>query len=314
MTAAINRKLVAIEPKQFAPYVDAVIAAGAEVAPMSAEVGAVIWTDYAQPQALGELLVANPQLEWVQLPFAGVDAFAKVLKHEALHAAGGRFTSAKGSYREPVAEHALMLCMALGRILPERVRASSWGKKFAVSLYDAKVVIVGGGGITEEFLKLLAPFRARVTVVRKHVAPMAGAESVVAFAELDSVLPTADFVVLAAALTPETTGLFDARRLGLMRSDAYLVNIARGPMIVTADLVDALNDGVIAGAAVDVTDPEPLPDGHALWSAKNVIITPHTADTNQMVLRMFAVRIRENVAAYRGEGEWVGLVDPDLGY
>lgn len=314
MTTAINRNLVAIEPKQFAPYVDAVIAAGAEVAPMSAEVGAVIWTDYAQPQALGELLVANPQLEWVQLPFAGVDAFAKVLKHEALHANGGRFTSAKGSYREPVAEHALMLCMALGRILPERVRATSWGKKFAVSLYDANVVVVGGGGITEEFLKLLAPFRARVTVVRKHVAPMAGAESVVEFAELDSVLPPADFVVLAAALTPETTGLFDARRLGLMRPDAYLVNIARGPMIVTTDLVDALNNGVIAGAAVDVTDPEPLPVGHALWSAKNVIITPHTADTNQMVLRMFAVRIRENVAAYRGEGEWVGLVDPDLGY
>ncbi|MEY4742333.1 MAG: hypothetical protein RL672_1083 [Actinomycetota bacterium] len=314
MSQNIDRNLVAIEPKQFGPYVEAVEAAGARVVPMSPEVGAVIWTDYAQPQALAELLAANPQLEWVQLPFAGVDAFANVLKHEALHANGGRFTSAKGSYREPVAEHALMLCMALGRILPERVRATSWGKKFAVSLYDANVVVVGGGGITEELLKLLAPFRARVTVVRKHVAPMAGAQSVVEFEALDSVLPAADFVVLAAALTPETTGLFNARRLGLMRADAYLVNIARGPMIVTGDLVEALNAGTIAGAAVDVTDPEPLPEGHALWSAKNIIITPHTADTNQMVLRMFAVRILENVAAYRGAGDWVGIVDPNLGY
>jgi phosphoglycerate dehydrogenase-like enzyme len=310
----IDRTLVAIEPKQFQPYVDAVEAAGGRVVPMSPEVGAVIWTDYARPDALEELLEANPQLEWVQLPFAGVDAFAKVLKHPPLYANGGRFTSAKGSYREPVAEHALMLCMALGRAIPDRVRATSWGVKFAVSLYDANIVVVGGGGITEEFLKLAAPFRSNVTVVRKHVAPMAGASAVVGFDQLDAVLPTADFVVLAAALTPETTHLFDARRIGLMKPEAYLVNIARGPMVITQDLVDALNAGAIAGAGVDVTDPEPLPDGHPLWTAKNIIITPHTADTKPMVLRMFAIRVRENVLAYRGEGPWVGIVDPDLGY
>ena len=311
---AIDRTLVAIEPKQFQPYVDAVEAAGGRVVPMSPEVGAVIWTDYARPDALDELLEANPQLEWVQLPFAGVDAFARVLKHPPLYANGGRFTSAKGSYREPVAEHALMLCMALGRAIPDRVRATSWGDKFAVSLYEANIVVVGGGGITEEFLKLAAPFRSNVTVVRKHVAPMAGASVVVGFDQLDAVLPTADFVVLAAALTPETTHLFDARRIGLMKPEAYLVNIARGPMVVTQDLVDALNAGAIAGAGVDVTDPEPLPDGHPLWTAKNIIITPHTADTKPMVLRMFAIRVRENVLAYRGEGPWVGIVDPDLGY
>lgn len=311
---AIDRTKIAIEPKQFEPYVEAVLAAGGTVAPMSPEVGAVIWTDYAQPQALAELLQANPQLEWVQLPFAGVDAFADVLKHPPLYANGGRFTSAKGSYREPVAEHALMLCMALGRALPERVRATSWGRKFAVSLYDANIVVVGGGGITEEFLKLAVPFRSNVTVVRKRVQPMVGAAKVVAFDQLDDVLPDADFVVLAAALTAETTHLFDSARLARMKPEAYLVNIARGPMIVTADLIDALDRGVIAGAAVDVTDPEPLPDGHPLWQAKNIIITPHTADTKPMVLRMFAVRVRENVFAYRGEGEWVGVVDPVLGY
>jgi phosphoglycerate dehydrogenase-like enzyme len=311
---SIDRTLIAIEPKQFQPYVDAVEAAGGRVVPMSPEVGAVIWTDYARPDALEALLEANPQLEWVQLPFAGVDAFAKVLKHPPLYANGGRFTSAKGSYREPVAEHALMLCMALGRAIPERVRATSWGDKFAVSLYDANIVVVGGGGITKEFLKLAAPFRSKVTVVRKHVAPIAGAAAVVGFDELDAVLPSADFVVLAAALTPETTHLFDARRIGLMKPEAYLVNIARGPMILTEDLVDALNAGTIAGAGVDVTDPEPLPDGHPLWTAKNIIITPHTADTKPMVLRMFAIRVRENVLAYRGEGSWVGIVDPNLGY
>lgn len=310
----VDRTLIAIEPKQFEPYVDAVVAAGGKVVPMSESVRAVIWTDYARPEALAQLLASNPQLEWVQLPFAGVDAFADVLKHPPLYANGGRFTSAKGSYREPVAEHALMLCMALGRAIPERVRATSWGSKFAVSLYDSNIVVVGGGGITEEFLKLVTPFRANVTVVRKHVQPMFGADSVVGFEQLDEVLPSADFVVLAAALTAETTHLFDSKRIGLMKPEAYLVNIARGPMIVTEDLVDALNAGVIAGAGVDVTDPEPLPDGHPLWSAKNVIITPHTADTKPMVLRMFALRVRENVLAYRGEGPWVGVVDPELGY
>lgn len=311
---AMDRNKLAIEPKQFEPYVAAAEAAGATIVPMSSEVGALIWTDYARPDLLAELLDQNPQLEWVQLPFAGVDAFADVLRHPPLYANGGRFTSAKGSYREPVAEHALMLCMALGRAIPERVRATSWGSKFAVSLYDADVVIVGGGGITEELLGLLAPFRSKVTVVRKNVAPMAGATQVVAFDRLDEVLPSADFVILAAALTDETRYLFDSRRFSLMKSSAYLVNVARGPMVVTEDLEAALNGGVIAGAGIDVTDPEPLPDGHALWSAKNIIITPHTADTKPMVLRMFAVRIGENVRAYRGEGPWVGVVDPVLGY
>ena len=311
---SLDKRLVAIEPKQFQPYVEGVEAAGGRVVPLSEQVGALIWTDYSRPAALAELLDQNPQLEWVQLPFAGVDAFAQVLRHEPLLSRGGRFTSAKGSYREPVAEHALMLCMALGRIIPERVRAKSWGKKFAVSLYDADIVVVGGGGITEELLKLLEPFRAKVTVVRKRVAPLLGAVAVVGFDQLDAVLPQADFVVLAAALTPETTGLFDARRLGLMKPTSYLVNVARGPMVVTGDLIEALDGGVIAGAALDVTDPEPLPEGHPLWNARNIIITPHTADTNEMVLRMFSVRVAENVRAYRGEGDWVGTVDPELGY
>jgi phosphoglycerate dehydrogenase-like enzyme len=85
-------------------------------------------------------------------------------------------------------------------------------------------------------------------------------------------------------------------------------------MIVTDDLVTALNDQTIAGAAVDVTDPEPLPDGHPLWSAKNVIITPHSADTRKQVVRLFSERIRENVRAFEQGDGWVGEVDPRFGY
>jgi phosphoglycerate dehydrogenase-like enzyme len=304
----IDRSLVSIEPKSFDEYAKAVANAGAQVAPLSSQVGALIWTDYSQPQALKELLDANSQIEWVQLPFAGVDAFVDVLQHPVV------FTSAKGSYRQPVAEHALALCLALGRKLPERVLAKTWGKKFAVSLYDSHIVIVGGGGITQELVSLLAPFNTRVSVVRKNPTSIDGASETVGFDRLDEFLALADFVVLAAALTNETLYLFDDRRFSLMKPSAYLVNIARGKMVDSAALLKALESGVIAGAAVDVTDPEPLPDGHALWNAPNLIITPHTADTNAQVVRLFSQRIDDNVKAWLHGNDWVGLVDKQLGY
>ncbi|MFM6980634.1 MAG: D-isomer specific 2-hydroxyacid dehydrogenase family protein [Micrococcales bacterium] len=304
----VDPQLIAIEPRQFQPYVTAVESAGARVAAMSADVGALIWTDYARPHLLEQLLDENPQVKWVQLPYAGVDAFEKSIKRN-IH-----FTSAKGSYREPVAEHALMLAMALGRKLADRVRATAWGKKFAVSLYDSKVLIVGGGGITEELIKLLAPFRAEITVIRNRVEALEGATRVLPLSNLDEELVASDFVFLACALTESTKDLFNLARFRAMNSAAYLINIARGPVVVTEDLITALNSGMIAGAALDVTDPEPLPVGHPLWQASNVLITPHTADTDAQVLRLFSIRLVENTKAYLGQGEWVGTVDSKLGY
>ena len=304
----VDPRKIAIEPKSFASYEEAIENGGGEVSKIGPDVGALIWTDYARPQALVQLLQENPQLTWVQLPFAGVDALLDALSFPV------RFTSAKGSYREPVAEHALALSLALSRALPERVRATTWGRKFAFSLYDSNILILGGGGITEELLILLAPFRANITVVRNRPEQLPGATRTVGFPELDEALADAELVILAAALTKETKHLFDAAKFSQMKSTAYLVNVARGPIVHTDDLIDALNSGQIAGAALDVTDPEPLPEGHALWSASNILITPHTADTNEMVERMFSVRVVENVRAYLGKGPWVGTVDPVLGY
>ncbi len=304
----IDKSRVSILPKSFPDYEKAIVDSGCQVSELDGSVGALIWTAYADPAGLAKTISDNPQLEFVQLPFAGVDAFKEVINLPV------RFACAKGSYREPVAEHALLLCMALGRVLPERIRAKSWGRKHADSLYDSNVLIVGGGGITEELIKLLSPFRAKITVVRNRDIPLPGAEVVCGLEHLDEQLPKADWVILACSLTEKTEGLFDRKRLAGMKPSAYLVNIARGAVVVTADLVSALNEGQIAGAGVDVTDPEPLPDGHPLWDARNVIITPHTADTNAQVIQMFSIRIRENLAAYQGKGDWVGLVDPELGY
>ena len=305
---SVDKSKVTIAPRSFPAYEQAVTDSGCSLVPLDETVGALIWTDYSDPKGLAQTLKENPQLEFVQLPFAGVDAFQEVLS------APVRFACAKGSYREPVAEHALMLAMALGRVIPERVRATTWGRKFAASLYDANILIVGAGGITEELIKQLTPFRCDITVVRNKDQVMPQATRTVQLAELDEHLPKADWVFLACSLTEATRGLLDLERLGKMKSTAYLVNVARGAVIVTDDLVTALNTELIAGAGVDVTDPEPLPEGHGLWSAKNVIITPHTADTNDQVVRLFSVRIRENLAAYQGLGDWAGLVDPALGY
>ncbi len=301
--------LVAIEPKSFPEYEKAVELGGAKLSPMGSDVRGLIWTDYSSPAALGELLDRNPQLEWVQLPFAGVDAFANQLDKNVL------FTSAKGAYREPVAEHALMLALALGRKLPGRIKASSWGKREAFSFYDSKVLLIGAGGISEELIKLFAPFRAEITVVRNNAdLPFAGAKKVAGLEKLDSLIPEADLVIVTCALTDQTRGLINYKRLSLFKPTAYLVNVARGPIVVSDDLIRALDDGLLAGAGLDVTDPEPLPDGHAFFGRDDLILTPHTADTKEIVTRLFATRIEQNVKAFLGHGAWVGEVSPSLGY
>jgi phosphoglycerate dehydrogenase-like enzyme len=128
------------------------------------------------------------------------------------------------------------------------------------------------------------------------------------------VLPGADLVFLALALTPETVGIVGAPELALMEPHAWLVNVARGRHVVTDDLVDALRDGTIGGAALDVTDPEPLPAGHPLWDLENCLVTPHTANTWAMAEPLFARRVTDNLVRYRRGEELLGLVDARLGY
>lgn len=301
-------RLIAMEPKRFARYEQAVVDAGGELVELGAEVEALIWTDYARPDLLKQTLDANPQLKWVQLPFAGVDAFTDILDRDVT------FTCAKGSFAEPVAEHALALTLALARKIPTRVVALAWGEKFAFSLFGAKVLILGGGGIGEKLVELLVPFGCDITVLRKHPQEMANVRHVGPLSELDAHLAEADAVVLALSLTPETENLFDLARFKRMKPTAYLVNIARGRHVVLPDLLKALDEGFLAGAALDVTNPEPLPDGHEAFGRTDLIITPHTADTNAQVLELFSQRLVQNVTAYLSGEPLVGLVSSQLGY
>lgn len=293
---------------------DAVASAGGTVAPVGPETAGLVWLDPRDPAGLSDTLDAAPSIGWVQLPFAGVDAFAALIE---AHGDRVLFTSAKGAYAEPVAEHALALTLGTLRVLQKRARARSWATEpEGVSLYGRNVVVIGAGGIALEYIRLLAPFDVSVTVVRRSEAPVTGADRTVTTDALDDVLPDADVVMIAAAMTSGTSKLFGARQFALMKPSARLVNIARGGLVDTDALVDALRDGAIAAAGLDVTDPEPLPDGHPLWDERGAIITPHQADTPNMVAPLLAERVRVNTVAFLGGAGtgFVGVVDPVAGY
>ena len=254
------------------------------------------------------MLASAPGVQWVQLPWAGIEPYVSMLRPEIT------WTCGKGVYAEPVAEHAILLALAGLRELPMRIVARSWERQGGISLFDRPVTIVGGGGITEELLRHLAVYRCDVTVVRRRVEPLDGAARVLPVEQLHDALPGAQVVFLALALTPETTGIIGAAELALMDPTAWLVNVARGGHVVTDELVDVLRAGTIGGAALDVTDPEPLPDGHPLWELPNCIITPHTANTLEMARPALEQRITENVRRYAAGEPLIGLVDVAAGY
>ena len=301
--------IVAITPVRYPQILEAVTRAGG-ILGSPAEAEGLIWTDPMAPDDLASVLAGSPAT-WVQLPFAGVESFADQLEP------GRTWTSAKGIYGPAVAEHALALMLAAARDLHHYVKSTSWASPEVVParrLKGSRVLIVGTGGIGRSLARLLEPLEPEITAVNRSGTPMTGAASTVPAALLGEVVGQADWVVLAAPLTQETNHLFDRRMLGAMSRQAWLVNVARGGLVDSEALVEALEHGSIGGAALDVTDPEPLPDGHLLWSFSNVIITPHIANTWDMALPELAARVERNVLAFGGGTPLEGQVDIALRY
>jgi phosphoglycerate dehydrogenase-like enzyme len=286
---------------------DAITAGGGHIVPLD-EAEALVWAAARDPEALRLALERAPGLAWVQLPFAGIEQFVDLVDDERV------WTCGKGVYAEPVAELALALALAGLRHVGAYARATSWTRPHGLNLKGANVTILGGGGITEELLKLLHPFDCHVTVVRNRVAEMEGADEVLEPDRYVDALADAHVVFLALALTPETEGMISRSELEQMRSDAWIVNVARGRHIVTEDLLWALQNGVIAGAALDVTDPEPLPPEHPLWSLPNCIITPHVGNTPEMAVPLLSERITTNVRNFEEGEPLIGPIHVELGY
>ncbi len=306
------RPRVAVGPEPADWAAEAIRRGGGQAVALDADPAGLVWTDGGAMAELHRVLQTEPHISWVQLPQAGTErAFqAGVIDRQR------RWTSAKGAFAEPVAEHALTLVLAGLRQLPIRARARSWGKPAGESLFGQPVTVVGGGGIAAVLLRLLEPFRAQVTVVRRHAHAelLPGAARTLGPDRLPETLAGARAVVLTPALTPQTRGMIGRAELAAMEPDGWLVNVARGGLVDTGALVEALRAGQIGGAALDVTDPEPLPDGHPLWDLPNCLITPHTADTEEMTQPLLADRIAANVRRLATGQKLVGLLDPDLGY
>jgi phosphoglycerate dehydrogenase-like enzyme len=284
---------------------EAVRRGGGQVVALEDATG-LVWADPQAPQDLPA--AAHDGIDWVQLPYAGIEPFISLLDRDRV------WTCGKGVYARPVAEHILTLALAAFHNIGPYARAQAWSGPVGRGLHGARVLIFGGGGITEELLPLLAPFNCHTVVLRRTPTAMDGATSVRTLADLAAELPLADVVVLALAVTPETIGVIDSEALAAMQDDAWLINLARGVHIDTDALVTALQEGTIGGACLDVTDPEPLPEGHPLWALDNCLITPHVGNTPEMGLDLLADRVEENVARYARGDELLGPVDLDLGY
>ena len=307
MTATPPPPRCAVGPDGAPEYLAEAVTAGGGVIVDADDAEVLVWY-HSGPEALEEFLRRAPKVRWVQLPAAGIEDYRELLD------SGRIWTCAKGVYADPVAEHALALALAGMRGLSRYTRRVEWSGPDGINLFDARVAILGGGGIAQALVRLLAPFRAATTVIRRHPDPIEGVERVVGLEALHDVLPHHDLVVLALALTPETAGIMGMAELDRMAESAWLVNVARGGHVVTEALVQALQERRIGGAGLDVTDPEPLPAGHPLWELDNCIISPHVGNTPDMHAPLLAAFTRDNVGRFARGEPLRGLVRTELGY
>lgn len=285
----------------------AIVAGGGHIVPV-AEAEALIWTQPRHADQLEVVLAANERIAWVQLPYAGIEPFVHLVQDDRT------WTCGKGIFAEPVAELALTLALAGLRSLGTYVRSTTWLGEAGRNLIGGTVTILGGGGIACALVRMLKPFDCHITVVRNRIEEMEGVDEVLAAERYVDALAGADLVVLALPLTAETEEMISLTELEMMENHSWLVNVSRGKHIVTDDLVWALQNGVIGGAALDVTHPEPLPDDHPLWSLPNCIITPHIGATLEMEEPLLSERITTNIRLFSQGKRLHGVVYPDLGY
>lgn len=256
-------------------------------------------------------------IRYVQATFAGIDAL-----HEAglIRPGGVRWACASGLYDDTVAESTIAILLAQMHMHKMITLAGEWSVRRDVDkrkqwLFDNKTVaIIGAGRIAGKLIEMLSVFGVRIIAVTRSGRTVDGADESYAIADVDRVWGKADVVVVLAPLTPETRHMINRDVFGKMRSNAVLVNVARGPLVHTDDLVEALRNGTIAGAALDVTEPEPLPDDHPLWDIETCMITPHTANTYTIIQERTGRLVVENAAAFEAGERMPNEVNLDAGY
>jgi phosphoglycerate dehydrogenase-like enzyme len=254
------------------------------------------------------------RVRWVHIASAGVDRllFPELVRSPVV------VTNSRGVFDRPIAEYVLGLILAFAKDLPVTLdlqRERTWRHRETERIDGRRVLVVGTGPIGRAIGRLLSAAGMTVTGMGRRARPAdPDLGPVHASSELASLLPEVDYVVLAAPLTDQTRGLFDAAAFERMRPSARLINVARGPIVVEEDLVAALHKGEIAGAALDVLAAEPLPPDHPLWTAPNVIISPHMSGDFIGWLDALARLFTRNFRRWLAGEELLNVVDKQLGY
>ncbi|MBI5946703.1 MAG: D-2-hydroxyacid dehydrogenase [Chloroflexi bacterium] len=271
---------------------------------------------FGPAQLTGDVFDAAPMLQWFQVLTAGVDRLAK----EGVIDRGFPVTTVSGLAAPAIAEWALggMIMLAKGMHTSVRDQAEHrWSFRFTGELSGKTLGIAGMGAIGRETARRARAFGMRVLATRRTVEAGAAdpdCDEILPYAALDRLLAESDYLVLCVPYTPDTHSLIGAAELARMKPTACLLNVARGPVVDQEALIAALRDGTIAGAALDVTDPEPLPAESPLWDLPNVIITPHISGAvegyGHRAAGIFIANLRHFLAGEPLEN----LVKPGLGY
>ncbi|MDE3837814.1 hydroxyacid dehydrogenase [Bacillus methanolicus] len=263
-----------------------------------------------------ELLEENIQLRWLQSWSAGVDELPlqKLAKRKIL------LTSANGVHAYPISETILALMLALTRKIHTYIRnqqSKTWHHSgLKLELHQKTVGIIGVGAIGKETAKIAKAFGMTVLGVRRSGRPEEFVDEMYTTDHLNKILPKCDYVVVTLPLTKDTRHLFGKEQFMLMKPSAFFINIGRGEVANEAELIQALQDGQIAGAGLDVFETEPLSENSPLWEMENVIITPHTAgSTEHYNKRVIEDIFIPNLKNYlEGKTPTINLVDYEKGY
>lgn len=269
------------------------------------------------PPPMDELLARAKALRWLHLRGAGIDRIA--VPH--LLASDIVLTNGSGNHAPNIAEHVLSLMLAFARQLPQLVRQQSrkeWKPPSMARIFELSgqtLAIVGCGAIGQELAWRAAGLGLRVIGVKRAPGALPrGVDELFTLDQLGEVLPRADHVVLALPATAQTRGIVDAACLRQMKPGAYFYNVGRGTLVEPQALVDALRSGHLAGAGLDVTDPEPLPAESPLWAMPNVLITAHSAGFTPRSYERFEALLLDNMRRFDAGAPLLNVVDKAAGY
>ncbi|WP_392535104.1 D-2-hydroxyacid dehydrogenase [Nostoc sp. C117] len=269
---------------------------------------------YLKTSTLDKVLTAAPRLRWQQSPSAGVNHILtpNFLQRDII------LTNGAGVHAIPISEFVLAFMLYHAKNL-RKLQAlqdeHTWVRGvFLEELADATLLIIGTGNIGMAIASRAKAFGVRVWGSRRHPEPLPNFDKVVGVDEWRSLLPQADYVVIATPLTPETKSLIDEAALRSMRPSAYLINIARGAIVDETALVTALREGWIAGAGLDTVATEPLPAESPLWSLPNAFITPHCSALSPRLKKRIAELFIDNLKRYQTGQSLRNVVDKQAGY